>query len=1164
MSTTASPEESDHRTTSSGSRARWYNARVLAAVLGFLGAGLALLSGLLPVHQDNAEINWSPGDGFTSVTAPLVSGRAIDLDIHIPCAAAASADADTVLLSTLPESSPGRSSDGLMVVRGRNADGDSSLEVIVRNLTLMSIPVDTLRQDACDTVHISATSDGVVGDVGEATYASGENAGDPIVGNFSGEMRPQVVGLFTDLKPESAPEGLEGMTAHVTVDSRYSSSPTFIKLLAMIVGVAATIGSLYYLRQLDLQDGRHHVRIMPRQRRGITPLDGIVAGVLGIWHLVGANTSDDGYLLTMARSAGPSGYMANYFRWLGSPESPVGWYYEILKVMTHVSTASVWMRLPTLLCGLATWWILTREVIPRLGRLARRWPMPEWAGAAVFLSFWMAFNNGLRPEPVIALGALVTFILIERSIATRRLLPAYLAVLVAAFSIGTGPTALICVAILLAGTRIVFKTMRERAATFGWAPVLGPFFAAGFLLLFTVFADQTFASVATASRIRTELGPSLPWYGEKERWISLFSVGEDGGMSRRFPMLIMLLSVAIVGFAMLRHRRIPEVAAGPTRRLVGIILGSLGMLAFTPTKWTHHFGIFAGIGAAMAVAAVLALRPKVVGSARNAWLVGAAISAVTALATATDNVWWYVSNYGIPFGESFPGFDGIQINYVAFGITLICLFMALLAHTGILPPREQWPSWTRFEKRPSWIRMPKFVRNIAAWFGIAMPEDSAAAKNNATPEATNDTTENSDDVGPAETSPTPAPASLESSRRLRMGIPATAFTAIAILLVASNMASALVAVFDRSPGYTVGRSNARALVGKPCSLADAVLVEENSNDGVLNPVGTSVANSLGAGDRTGFAPNGIPEEIPVDTTDTDSGSTLGGVAVDATGEPGVDAGTTGGQGEETINGSTASLPFDLDPEKTPVLGSYRRGPQSQARLQSGWYELPGRTPLRPLLVVAAAGWISAGDLEVQYGRAGSVGTEGPTNFEVEGSLPLIDVGPAPTWRNLRVPLDSIPDDAEAVRIVARDNNLAPDWWMAVTPPRNPTLRTLQDIVGSETPVLADWIVALAFPCQRPFIHNDGIAEIPRYRILADREYSTKANWWQSASAGGPLMWIEQVTKPVTIPTYLNHDWGRDWGSLQRLDPLDPQAVPAEIDRSQSLRSGLWSPGEMVG
>ena len=94
-------------------------------------------------------------------------------------------------------------------------------------------------------------------------------------------------------------------------------------------GVLATIASVVYLHRLDAIDGRRDRRFVPRSWKRLAPVDGVVIAVLGFWHLVGANTSDDGYLLTMARSAGPSGYMANYFRWLGSPESPVGWYYEI-------------------------------------------------------------------------------------------------------------------------------------------------------------------------------------------------------------------------------------------------------------------------------------------------------------------------------------------------------------------------------------------------------------------------------------------------------------------------------------------------------------------------------------------------------------------------------------------------------------------------------------------------------------------------------------------------------------------------------------------------------------------------------------------------------------------------------------------------------------------
>lgn len=1109
---------------------RWlgHNARILATVLGFLGATLALLSGLMPVHQDTAEINWTATDSFQSVTAPLVAGRPLTLDVSIPCAPAAAAEEGTVLLATMPEGADNRSADGMVITRGRSADGTPSVEVIVRDLTLLSVPISALRSPQCDAITVTATPTSVIGDAGGATYTSGDAAGEEITGYFDGAMRPQVVGIFTDLPAAAArsgepiPAGLAAMSAHITIDARYSSSPTFLKSFAIILGVLCTLASLYFLHQLDVQDGRRHVRLMPRRGFQVSIVDGVVLGTLIIWHIVGANTSDDGYLITMARSAGPSGYMANYFRWLGSPESPVGWYYEILKAMSYVSTASVWMRLPTLLVGIATWFVLTREVIPRLGRLARRWPLPEWAGAAVFLAFWMAFNNGLRPEPVISLGALLTWSLIERSIATRRLLPAYVAVTVAAFSIGTGPTGVICIATLFAGARSVFSTMRARSQRMGWAAVLGPFFAAGFLLLFTVFADQTLASVSTATAIRTELGPSLPWYGEKERWVALLSNTADGGVARRFPVLIMLLCVAIVGLALVRKRGIPSVASGPARRLVGLVLGSLGMLVFTPTKWTHHFGIFAGIGGALAVATVLALRPRVIGSPRNAWLIAGGISGVVAISTATDYSWWYVSNYGMPWGQSFPTIAGVQVNYVAFVFTFICAAMALLTHTRIIPQFWSWPSWMRQLIKPLYWPEPDTPA-----YRIAQQRTGYTFRS-----------------------------------RTQLSISATLFTSLALLLVATNLTFALVAVFDRAPAYTVGRSNMRALSGHPCNLADSVLVESDSNDGALTPIGTSVANALGAGERSGFAPNGVPDVIPADPTTAESAN-LGGVTTDNLDLDTLNAGTTGGSGEETINGSTASLPFDLDPQRTPVLGSYRRGPQVAGTLTSGWYELPARTPDRPLLVVAAAGSINPGDIVIEYGRAGQVGTEGPTDFQVLGSAPLIDVGPDPTWRNLRLPMDAIPPDADAVRLKARDSNLAPDWWMAVTPPRNPRLQPLDTVIGHTAPVLIDWVVALAFPCQRPFIHNDGVAELPQWRILPDPQYAGMADWWQSAGAGGPLLWANQLTDPVTIPTYLNHDWARDWGSLQRLDPLDPQAQPATIIRGQHVTMGTYSPGAMV-
>ena len=105
-------------------------------------------------------------------------------------------------------------------------------------------------------------------------------------------------------------------------------------------------------------------------------------------------------------------------------------------------------------------------------------------------------------------------------------------------------------------------------------------------------------------------------------------------------------------------------------------------------------------------------------------------------------------------------------------------------------------------------------------------------------------------------------------------------------------------------------------------------------------------------------------------------------------------------------------------------------------------------------------------------------------------------------------------------------------------------------------------MALAFPCQRPFVHNGGVAEIPGYRILADRESSSAANWWQSSGGGGPLLWTTQTVEAVTVPTYLDHDWSRDWGSLQRFEPLDPSATPAQLLRGSEVRWGWTTPGPM--
>ena len=193
------------------------------------------------------------------------------------------------------------------------------------------------------------------------------------------------------------------------------------------------------------------------------------------------------------------------------------------------------------------------------------------------------------------------------------------------------------------------------------------------------------------------------------------------------------------------------------------------------------------------------------------------------------------------------------------------------------------------------------------------------------------------------------------------------------------------------------------------------------------------------------------------------------------------------------------------------------------------------------------------DLRVEYGRRDGT---------VLGSVTPIDIGPSPSWRNLRVPLDEIPPDAEAVRIVATDNDITQRQWLAITPPRVPRLQTLDEVVGHEAPVLLDWSVGLAFPCQRPLDHYAGVAEVPQWRILPDRVGADATNAWQDDIGGGPLGWTELLLRAETLATYLNHDWARDWGSLEQFTPFDQAAIPGTVTLDTVTRSGLWSPEPM--
>jgi arabinosyltransferase B len=1076
-------------------RAKYRTARLIAVVTGLLGALFALATPFLPVTQTTSTMNWPQAGVAASVDAPLMAQVPIDLQATVPCALVRELPREGgLLLATAPP----QGTDAPLNAMFMRVTADT-VDVLDRNVVVASAPRARVEAGGCTAITFSSDINSTT-----ATFEGLSIGGNPVTGTLTGDLRPQVVGVFTSLDGP-APAGLS-LTANI--DSRFTSSPTLIKSAAMVLAVLLTISSLVALARLDGTDGRGHRRFFPSHWWRFKPVDGAVVGVLLVWHFIGANTADDGYLLTMARVSEHAGYMANYFRWFGVPEAPFGWYYEVLAAMAKISTASPWMRLPALLAGILCWLVISREVIPRLGRAVRHSSAAVWTGGLVFLAFWMAYNNGLRPEPIVALGALLTWCSVERAIATGRLLPAAVAILIAAFSLGAAPTGLMCVAALLAGARPMVRILVRRHREVGAWPLISPLLAAGTVVLVVVFADQTFAGVREATRVRSLIGPNMNWYEEFLRYYYLFVQTVDGSVARRFAFLVMILCLFTTLFVLLRRKKIPGAAVGPSWRLLGVVFGTIFFMMFNPTKWTHHFGAYAGIAGSLAALTAVAVSASALRSRRNRTMFAAGLLLVLAFSFSGINGWWYVSSYGIPWFDKTVSLGGRQLNSALLALFVVAVLVV---------------AWQYFRE---------------------------------------------DFIG------TEVKASSEKGRRIKK-FAAVPLTVVAALMVLFEVLSLAKGAVSQYPAYSLARSNIDAVTGSPCGLADDVLTEADPNAGRLQPVidpsdpPLNPNNPLGGSDPTGFSPNGVPTDLSADYTEVKPGqSNTDGQTVGPNFATGAGAGTEGGTGAVGVNGSNVKLPYGLNPATTPVLGSYQTGIQEPASLTSSWYGLPARSEQSPLVVISAAGriWSESKDGEVTYGQSlllESGHREADGTITALGTYLPKDIGPAPSWRNLRVPIDELPAGTDVVRIVANDPNLTGDQWLAFTPPRVPQLQSLNDYIGTTQPVLLDWAVGLQFPCQRPFDHKYGVAEVPGFRILPDRPLAVSStDTWQSHENGGPLGWTEMLAEASTVPTYLVDDWGRDWGALERYTPYFPQAEAAVVDTGEVRRSGFWSPGMM--
>ena len=1070
-------------------------SRVIALVAGFLGLVLCGLTPLLPVNQTTATIAWPQGssaDGTVSdVTAPLVSGAPRALDVSIPCSAVATLPADGGLVfSTNPPGGIDASRNGLFV----RAYPDTVVAAF-RDTVAAVAPRAEVEAGACSELRLWAD----VGQVG-ADFIGIPGA----AGTLAPEKRPQVTGVFTEL---DVPPDTAGLSATIDVDTRFITSPTTLKLAVMVLGVLCVIASIAALAVLDRASGRR--RGGRRRRVGLSTWladAGVVAALL-LWHIVGPQSSDDGYNTTIARISGEAGYTTNYYRFFGAAEAPFDWYQSLLGQLASISTASVWLRLPATLAAIATWLIISRCLLPRLGRRVAANKVAVWTAGAVFLAAWLPFNNGLRPEPLIAFGVIAVWMLVEWTIGTRRLWPVAVAVIVAMFTVTLAPQGLIALAPLLVGARAVWRIVAARRPTDGLAAQVAPLLAAVSLVFVIVFRDQTLATVAESVRIKYTVGPTIPWYQEFLRYYFLtVEDSVDGSMTRRFSVLILLLCVFGLLVVLLRRGSVPGAMNGPVWRLVGTTAVGLLLLTLTPTKWAVQFGAFAGLAGALGAVTAFAFARVGLHSRRNLALYVTALLFVLAWATSGINGWFYTGNYGVPWFDKQP-------VIVGYPVTTIFLVLAIVG--GLL----------------------------AAWLHFRM-----------------------DYAGHTEVADTGRNRALAS----------TPLLVVATIMVVLELASMVKATAGRYPVYTTGAANLAALTGQSCAMADDVLVEADTNAGMLTPVPGQQFGEygpLGGQDPVGFNPNGVSDTLePGEPIVGNPGMVNSDGPID---KPNIGIGyaaeTGGGYGPEGVNGSRVFLPFGLDPDRTPVMGSYDENDVA-AKLTSAWYQLPfaaGERPAdRPIVAVAAAGaiWYYNEDGSFNYGQSLKLqwGVHRPDgSYQALNEVDPIDVFAQQAWRNLRFPLDTAPPEANVARIVADDPNLSEEQWFGFTPPRVPVLQTADEFLGDDTPVLMDIATAANFPCQQPFSVRLGVAELPEYRILPNfKQMVISSNQWQSADDGGPLLFIQALLpRTSAIPTYLRGDWYRDWGAIERYY----RAVPAQQAPDAAIEEGTtrvfgWSRG----
>lgn len=935
----------------------------VALVSGLVTLLLALLLPVAPVMADQPVVSWPQDPARPQPTLlTLTAYQPLGLQARFSCRTArlAGQTEDGVVLATADPRVPAAVANGLVVTNERGT-------LVVRDSGTVLVE-EAVPGDGC-SYRIEGTPDRLTITRDRTTLVSVQPAAREL---------PEVEALTTSVV--AIPGGTDrDLTVRVDVDNRFSTTPTPLKLLLLSALGVTLILSVASAVLFDRRGWRSERGMTSRLRVHLPDL--VVVGTIALWAFLAPMTDDDGYYSSMARNYPFEGYVGNYQQLFNHAFTPYTWFYVLLSKWQAVGLSPVVQRVPALVCGLVMWLLLRLFLAKALSQHPTWWPsarsrrssaVATGVLALTFLIWFLPHAMGVRPEPIVAVCAIGALVAVAAAIERESLTLAALAVGIAGVGFATHTTGFIAIAPLLAGTPALWRLARVDS---NWTTAARALVIVAPAALASVlpFADGSLSDFIQAQKIFLESQDSETWYSEYRRYEFLLRNIPMGSYAKRAAVLLSI--VGLIWFVILnvaaRARQVPV----PMRlQLSGWTLGLGFMLLWlTPSKWTHHFGAMAGIGAAL-LGLMLIFGPSLVRDITDrerlpvpvlAGVFGSVVLAM-ALAGHGPNDWPYSWLLGMPHAETPPQvwiFRFDQPLWWALGLLLVGGVIAV---------------WGR--------------QHRSAWRGRASV--------------------------------------------LAVPIVVLVFIVANLVYLVGSFGLAAVRTWDT---WSLWASNLQDPLAATCSASNAVEVLDEKSAEPLPRLGGASA----AGTRQGFVSrDGWPDgaSLPIDSGSVDSwGSFL-----------------------------------------LPAGGSSPT--QGTGEVVSPWYEPPAGLQEGSAMSMLVAGRLGGGNvLRIEYGRfAGE-------DLSVIESTEVGQEASSPAWRSILLAEpgrddERLPDDADAVRLVAVDGTTDEGGWLAVTAPTVGQFVSLQRYIPEDAPVGVSWRIGLLFPCQRQARVEDGITEPIRYAV----------------------------------------------------------------------------------